>query len=71
MTNQVKSKGDTEDEIMVAVNNKVEEWKVRDNSIFTVYMGVYCIYWYIYGHCLYLYVEVVSIYMLKLSLFVC
>ena len=28
LTDQVKSKGDTEDEIMIAVNNKVEEWKV-------------------------------------------
>lgn len=28
MTEQVKNKTDTEDEILVAVNNKVEEWKV-------------------------------------------
>ena len=29
----MKSKGDTEDEIMIAVNNKVEEWKVSNYSV--------------------------------------
>lgn len=33
MTDQVKSKMDAEDEIMVAVNNKVEDWKVTLSSI--------------------------------------
>ena len=33
LTDQVKSKGDTEDEIMIAVNNKVEEWKVSNYSV--------------------------------------
>jgi hypothetical protein len=29
LNEQVKSKTDADDEIMVQVNNKVEEWKVR------------------------------------------
>ena len=31
MTEQVKNKTDTEDEILIAVNNKVEEWKVASS----------------------------------------
>ncbi len=29
LVKQVRSKGDADDEIMVQVNEKVEEWKVR------------------------------------------
>lgn len=33
MSDQVKSKMDAEDEIMVAVNNKVEDWKVKRSYV--------------------------------------
>lgn len=39
---QARSQGDTEDEIMVAVNNKVEEWKVSSMHLVLLLAVVRC-----------------------------